>query len=464
MICSIPVWAAKEEPAAVPKAAAPAPKAAAPAATPKAAPPAVATAAAHTVKEFKPEMPGVKVDASVLEAISSLAEKDGAVALRLYYLVAEGYQMQNKPDQAIAVYERIAKVFPKQEDDVLNRLISLYQQQGKYDRVIDVAGQLAKLRPDNLYYQQMIANAYLAKGEKDAAITSWNSLVAAHPNNADLRLQFANFLQGQGKADEALKQFEAVVKLKPQDAGSAQQLARAYITNQKLDEAKAVLEKLISTTKDALIQKGVARQLLEIARQQKTLDALLTNAETNVATDPTNLITHWQLIEGYAMSGNNDKILAAVERAAKQFSDDPELCRRLIDAYQMQGKWDKAITIIKEQIVKNPRDFGLKTQLAQAHASAGNTKEAVAVLTQAASAEPDNMMYGEQIAEIYRRVNQFDEAIRQYEALKAKATQDWRKADYDRRIEQIKQQKQAPVAATPTPAKAAEKPAAKKTP
>lgn len=43
------------------------------------------------------------------------------MALRVYYLAADGYQAQNQPDQALAIYEAAAKMFPEHED-VLVRL------------------------------------------------------------------------------------------------------------------------------------------------------------------------------------------------------------------------------------------------------------------------------------------------------------------------------------------------------
>jgi tetratricopeptide (TPR) repeat protein len=81
-------------------------------------------------------------------------------------------------------------------------------------------------------------------------------------------------------------------------------------------------------------------------------------------------------------------------------------------------------------------------QLGQAYANAGNIKEAIAALKDAEQSDPNNLMYGEQIAEVYVRANQLDEAIKQYETLKAKATEDWRKTNYSNRIEQLKLQKQ----------------------
>jgi hypothetical protein len=47
------------------------------------------------------------------------------------------------------------------------------------------------------------------------------------------------------------------------------------------------------------------------------------------------LNAHWQLIEGYSMSGKSDQMLKAVEGAVKEFPDNQELRSRLIVGYQM---------------------------------------------------------------------------------------------------------------------------------
>jgi len=413
-------------------------------------------------KEVKPEpeAQGVKIDSSVIQAIEALSVKDPAIALRLYYMAAEGYQAQNQPERAIAIYESALKTFPKQEDDVLNRLIGLYQVQAKYDEVIKTANSLAKRHPDNTYYQQTIANANFSKGDKDAGIAVWKAVIAVHQDDANLHIQYAQVLQAQGKPDEAIEQFKAAVALKPLELGFVQQLGQAYINNKKLDEAKQVYEKLISAVKEPWIKRDAGRQLLNIAQQQKNLDALLTSIEASLAKNASDLNAYWQLIEGYAMNGKNDLMAAILERAVKQFPDDRELGSRLISAYQMQGKWDKAIDMLKGQIAKNANDTGLRMQLAQAYANSGKFKEAVAALEEAAKADPNNsVMYAEQIADVYVRANQLDDAIKQYEALKVKATEDWRKTNYTSRVDQLKQQKEQmkaakaapsnPVAATP---------------
>lgn len=400
-------------------------------------------AAQEAAKQTKEtELKGVKIDPAVIKALESLSEKDPMFALRVYYLVAEGYQAQNQIGQALAILESASQAFPKQTD-ILNRLVSLYQQQAKYDKVIEIAKQLSKLQPDNIYYQQTIANAYFAKGEKDAGVAIMLDLAKARSDDANAQAQVAQALQIQGKPEEALKYFEAAAKLKPQETGFMQQLGQAYIANKKLDEAKKIYERIASTSKEVWTQHDAGRQLVAIAMQQNALDALIAEAEAAISKDPLNLNNHWKLIEAYSMGNKLNDSVIALERAVKQFTDNQELSQRLIGSYQGQGKWDKAIEILKEQVTKNPKDTGLRTQLAQVYGNAGKPKEAVATLEEAAKADPNNsMMYGEQIAEAYMRANQLDDAIKQFEALKAKATEDWRKTNYSSRIEQLKLQKQ----------------------
>ena len=405
-------------------------------------------------EDSKAPMPQrVRIDPSVIQAIEALSEKDPAIALRVYYVAAEGYQAQHQSDQALAIYEAAAKAFPQQEE-ALNRLVGLYQSQAKHDQVIEVAGRLAQLHPGNASYQQLIANAQFAKGDTAAGLAVWDALAAAHADDATLQLQFAQTLQAYGKPQEALQRAEAAATLKPQDVGILQQVGQLYLANQQWDHAQELYEELLRSAKEPWVQRDAGRQLVSIAMQQKTLEAFLARVTAGLAKNPADLNAHWQLIEGYSMAGEPEALAEALERAVKQFPDDQDLRWRLINAYQAQGTWDQVVAILGAMAAKQPQDNGLKMQLAQAHASAGQFKEAVAVLGQAAQAEPNNPAYAEQIAEIYVRANQLGEAIERYNALEANATEEWRKANYASRIEQLTQQRAATHPA-PTAAEAA---------
>jgi len=392
----------------------------------------------------------VKIDPMVIRAIEALAAEDPTIALRVYSMAAESYQAKNQPDRALAIYEAAANAFPQQED-ALNKLLGFYQQQGQHEQLIKVAEQLAKLRPETSYYSQLIANAHFLKGDTAAGLAAWQALIEAHPDDPALQVQFALTLQGQGRHDEALQHFETAAQLTPEDVGLQQQLGQAYMAAQQWDQARRLYEPLFATSQEPWVQRDAGRQLLVIAMQQKTLDVLLADAEATLTSEPSNLSLHWQLIEGYAMSGTPDEMEAALERAVKRFSDDQELRWRLIQAYQGQAKWDQAVGVLQELAAKRPSDMIVTSHLAQADAAAGRPQEAVAVLEQAAKADPANPNYVEQMAELYVRANRFEEAMTRYEALLANASEEWRKAQYASRIEQLRQQAQQVQASQPSP-------------
>lgn len=289
---------------------------------------------------------------------------------------------------------------------------------------------------------QLALDAYQARRQLDRAQALSEAIVQAFPEDAYGHLRLAQAFVAQGKEDEAIKHLKQAITLKPQDATIWSQLLSLYVKRQQWDDAERLCRALLQTATDAKIQAYLNRQLVFIAKQQNALETLLKGATAAVAKNPSDRNAHWQLIEGYMTAGKMQESLTAAQRAAKRFPNETELQLRLLSAYQSTGKWDQAISGLKKILAKDPRNDAVRMQLMQAYAGSGRTQEALALLEEAAHANPNNPVYAEQIAEVYVRGNQLDEAMKRYEALLPKATEEWRKTNYESRIQQLKEQKQ----------------------
>jgi len=378
---------------------------------------------------------------SVIEAIESLSAKDPQVALRVYYIAAEGCQAQNQPGKAQEIFEAAAQRFP-QNEDLLNRLLSIYRQLGKNDELLAAAGRLAKLHPENANYTQMVANARFSKGDVAGGLAAWADALSSHADDPNLQLLYAQTLQSHGKGPEAIEHYEAAAKLRPEDLGIQQQLAQSYLSNQKLDEAKKAYEHILASFKETGAQHEAVRQLLSIAKAQKTLDKTLADLEDRASKNPSNESVQWQLIEGYTLANSTQQLLATLERAAKLAPEDQELRMRLISFYQAQSQWDKAIELRKADAEKNPADGRLRVLLGQAYLNARKLDEALAAFKEAAKTDPSNMAFAERLAEAHVASKQFDEAIKQYEEMLGKASEEWRNKAYQARIDQLSKLKE----------------------
>ena len=113
---------------------------------------------------------------------------------------------EGKSEQAIALYERAAKVNP---------------------RVVDV------------HYN--VANALLKTGAVEAAIASYRSALEVAPDHALSHNNLANTLDEKGRHDEAVMHYRLAIRSQPQHVQAYNNLSNTLIKQGKLEEAAATL-------------------------------------------------------------------------------------------------------------------------------------------------------------------------------------------------------------------------------
>ena len=243
-----------------------------------------------------------------------------------------------------------------------------------------------------------------AEAADAAMLQDLEAYVSAHPEDVDRRVRLARALQGAGKLSEALPHAEAALKTKPGDTGIALLTAQLYFASKQLDQAKLLLETVLTTTKDAEVIRGAARQLASIAAQQNQADAFLAQAEDELAQRPGDLAARWKVIEGYFV-----------------------------------GRRGPAETIAKftALLTQNPRDERLRARFAQTYARHGELEQGLRLLKEGLKLDPGSPELLEGMAEAYAHANRSQEAVTQYEALLAKSTDEGRNKFYRSRIEQL---------------------------
>ena len=379
------------------------------------------------------------IDPTVIQAIQALSAQDPALALRVYILAAEGAQAQYQPDQAAAIYEKALQAFPN-EKDIHTRLLNLYQAQGHYDKVIELALRLAGQHSGDTSYAMIAADAYIAKGAPDQGIALLKEVAAAHPDDAAIPLQIGRALQRQGHAAEAIPFIEQAAKANPHDAGAAQSLGQAYLAVQDVGKAKGAYQQLLQAGADVATRRVAGRQMLELAKQQGALDQELATLEQQLQADPANHALHWALVDGYELAGQPGKVVATLTRARAQFPDEDEWLMRLVAAYRQQQRWNDAVTALQELAIRQHGEPGVKQELAQTLADAGRFPQAEAVYQELAAASPGNPTFLEQAAEMYARAGHYPEAIARYEKLLAAGNDEARKQGYTARLTTLGEQ------------------------
>ena len=141
--------------------------------------------------------------------------------------------------------------------------------------------------------------------------------------NVPAEVQLAQKLQQEGKTDEAISHWEAAAKLQPDNMELNKKLGMVYIAAKKYEPAKKIFEKIIASQEQLLVKQDAIAQLISIAKEEKSLDKFISDAETGIVTEPENDINYRKLIEVYISDGKNDMAIDVLKKAIEKFPSDP---------------------------------------------------------------------------------------------------------------------------------------------
>ncbi|HEY1720158.1 MAG TPA: FkbM family methyltransferase [Magnetospirillaceae bacterium] len=202
----------------------------------------------------------------------------------------------NRPDQALAAFDEILALAPRQPDALLNRGIAL-RRLGRRDEAaasylraiaevpdrhgvwVNAANALADLNRTAearaaldaaLVRQPMAAEAWLAlagllqrKNLDLAAETCLRRAERLAPNDPSIKIRLAGILSARGMLDEALVLFDRARALGPVSPQAHSGYGQTLISQGKLDEAERHLRRALALDADALdAHLGLARLLL----------------------------------------------------------------------------------------------------------------------------------------------------------------------------------------------------------
>lgn len=151
----------------------------------------------------------------------------------------------NKPEEAIADFQRAATLTPKDPEPHLgagallakaNRFADA-EQEYKQALALDPASNEALIGLANIYTR---GNRFLD------AQQILEKIVALHPDDFQARLQLARVLVLMGKNDEALSSLQAASKLDAGNPKVQRELADLYMSAKKYDQAEAIYRSLIA--------------------------------------------------------------------------------------------------------------------------------------------------------------------------------------------------------------------------
>jgi tetratricopeptide (TPR) repeat protein len=318
-------------------------------------------------------------------------------SIEVPYNMAAVYQAQGRYDEAAQTLQDLLKKTEKPDNSYtqgernnravfLERLGTVYRDEGKYPEAVDAFRKMIALGDDNAVrgYQQVI-DTYREAKQWQQATAAAKEAVQKLPNDRGLQMVYAAQLADTGQPDKALADVHALLKGTPEDRDVYITLAQMNTRLKRWDDAQAALDKAeqLSTKPDdkeyVYFLRGSSferqkkyeqaeeqfRKVLAIDPQNAMtlnylgymladrgvkLDEALTLIRKAVDLDPANGAYLDSLGWAYFKLGKNDQAEEQLVKASQRIGTDPTVHDHLGDLYQKTGRlklavahWERAV-------------------------------------------------------------------------------------------------------------------------
>jgi tetratricopeptide (TPR) repeat protein len=282
-------------------------------------------------------------------------------SIEVPYNMAAVYQAQGRYDEATQTLQDLLKKTEKPDNSYtqgernnravfLERLGTVYRDQGKYPESVEVFRKMIALGDDNAVrgYQQVIDTYREAKQWQQATSTA-KEAVQKLPNDRGLQMVYAAQLADTGQPDKALDQVRALLKGGPEDRDVYITLAQMNTRLKHWDDAQAALDKAESLSTKAEDKEYVFFLRGSSFERQKKFEQAEEMFRKVLTLDPQNAMTLNYL--GYMLADRGVKLEESLTLIKKAIDLEPSNGAYLDSlgwAYFRLGKYDQA----EEQLLK----------------------------------------------------------------------------------------------------------------
>ena len=326
-------------------------------------------------------------------ALENLKKAESMVqdSIEVPYNMAAVYQAQGRFDEAAQVLQDLIKKTEKADNTYsqgernnravfLERLGTVYRDQGNYQQAVDTFRKMIALGDDNAVrgYQQVIDTYREAKQWQQATATA-KEAVQKVPNDRGLRMVYNAQLADSGESEKALSDVKSMLKGTTEDREVYITLGQMYTRLKRFDDAQAALNKA-----EALSSKPDEKEYVYFLQgstfeREKKYDQAEEMFRKVLAEDPQNTMTLNYL--GYMLADRGMKLeeaLGLIKRAVDLDPANGAYLDSLGWAYFKLGKYDQA----EEQLVKASQRMGsdptVQDHLGDLYQKTGRLKQAVA--------------------------------------------------------------------------------------
>lgn len=210
------------------------------------------------------------------------------------------------------------------------------------------------------------------KGQLKEAIAAFELCMTERPNDDAVAYALAECHLMLNERQRAVEYTEKAAKLDPKNIWYTQELAYMYFEQGKLAESEKAFSKLIAkepTNIDWLF--GYGEVLKRLNKRQEAIDTY-NKMEDQLGPMPDLALQKYEL---YMQLKQESKALDELEKARKDFPDEPAILGTLVDHYFQKNDIGKARDMLVELVRANPENGRANLALGDIYMREGNRKE-----------------------------------------------------------------------------------------
>lgn len=348
-----------------------------------------------------------------------------AMPAQANYLYQQACTAEYKEDYKTAV-ERLTEALSIAPNDVmiLTKLAGVYSEMGEYDKALDFYSKVSDLKPTDGYIYVSIGSIYETLGKYKEALDAYTKVMEMCPEYLYNYLNIANVEYQLGDYKNAIEHYNKFLNTYSQHSDARENLAGAYLRNADYENASIQYEKIYAKSPSAFkdySEYGLA--LFETKNYEKAVEFL----EKAVDADADNTLAHVNLALSYQELKKNDAALAQYEVVFKQ---KPELYSMRFDYGNLladMGKNESAIASYKIYIAHYPEDARAYQNIGVAYRRVNDIDNAIKNYAKALELQKDkrDIALVSDLAECYHIKKDYVNALKCYDEVLAKNPDDY---------------------------------------
>jgi tetratricopeptide (TPR) repeat protein len=265
-------------------------------------------------------------------------EEKGNYVTVLVHL-AEVYREQSRPEQAIAIYHKMAALGGDLPGQAYDQEVETWREAHDYDKAVALAREAVEKQPKSVSAKLTLARQLADTGHADEGIAIAKSLLQSDPKNMEIYFQLAQIYTDLKKWKEASDTLDLAEKQSSKKDDQTMVLFdRAMMADRakRYEEAESDFRKVLAIDPDNALTLNNFGFML--ADRGVKLDEALTMIRKAVQLEPTNYAYLDSLGWAYFRLGQYSQAEDNLQRAISRGANDPTVHDHLGDVYEKTGR------------------------------------------------------------------------------------------------------------------------------